>query len=87
MNQLIAMASTKIPVPAESRALLSRTSAIPTLLALQNSTGKLANFEFFEQIQQIPFNFPHGSRKYANLGALRDASLNTFLFSLLDVSI
>ena len=47
MNQLIAMASTKIPVPAESRALLSRTSAIPTLLALQNFTGKLAEFEFF----------------------------------------
>ena len=82
------MASTKVPVPAESRALLSRTSAIPTLLALQNSTGKLANFEFFEQIQQIPFNFPHGSSKYRLIWAHCVTHLSTlFSFSLLDVSI
>ena len=88
LNQLIAMASTKVPVPAESRALLSRTSAIPTLLALQNSTGKLANFEFFEQIQQIPFNFPHGSSKYRLIWAHCVTHLSTlFSFSLLDVSI
>ena len=68
MNQLIAMPSEKVLVPAESRSLLSRTSAILILLALQNFTGKLAKFKLFQQIQPIFFNFPHDSGKYANLG-------------------
>lgn len=59
MNQLLAVAGTEIPIP-ETREL-DRTPALPILLTLQNATGKSANFEYFEQIQQIPFYFLHGS--------------------------
>lgn len=65
INQLISTASLKIPEPRS--AAVTRRPAYPLLMALQKSTEKLTNFEFFEQIQQIPFSFPHGSSKSKKL--------------------
>jgi hypothetical protein len=68
MNQLLANASSEIVVPEiESRTIFERTPALPLLLSLQKSTGKLSSFEFFEQIQQFPFSFPHGSSNVIHL--------------------
>lgn len=62
MNQLIADASTGIAIPdIEPKILDERMPALPLLRSLQRSKGKLSSFEFFEQIQQIPFSFPRGS--------------------------
>ncbi|KAI9561312.1 hypothetical protein GHT06_012268 [Daphnia sinensis] len=62
LNQLIANASARIAIPEiEPKILHERTPAIPLLRSLRRSKGKLSSFEFFEQIQQIPFSFPHGS--------------------------
>lgn len=62
MNQLIADASTGIAIlEIEPKILDERMPALPLLRSLQRSKGKLSSFEFFEQIQQIPFSFPRGS--------------------------
>lgn len=67
MNQLIANASAGIDIPEiEPKILHERIPTLPLLLSLQNSKGKLSSFEFFEQIQQISFSFPHGSSKFVH---------------------
>jgi hypothetical protein len=68
LNQLLANASTEIVVPEiEPKTIFERTPALPLLLSLQNSAGKLSSFEFFEQIQQFPFSFTRGSSNAIHL--------------------
>lgn len=42
---------------------LSTNSARALLTKLQRTRNHLADFQFFEQVQQVPFYFPAGSSK------------------------
>lgn len=59
LTNLVTVASAGLSSPNDLNPLHS--SARSLLETLQNSTARLADFEFFEQIQQIPLSFPHGT--------------------------